>query len=54
MFSDKLRQGRLDGVERADSIAINPHKMLGVPMTCSFLLGKDLREFHKANTLPAE
>jgi glutamate decarboxylase len=44
----------LNGVEKADSIAINPHKMLGVPVTCSFLLGKDLRKFHKANTLPAE
>jgi glutamate decarboxylase len=53
VFSEQLRKGRLDGVERADSIAITPHKMLGVPMTCSFLLGKDLREFHRANTLPA-
>jgi glutamate decarboxylase len=54
VFSDSLRRGRLDGVERANSIAINPHKMLGAPMTCSFLLAKDLRQFHKANTLPAE
>jgi glutamate decarboxylase len=53
VFSERLRQGRLDGVERANSIAINPHKMLGVPLTCSFLLGKDMRQFHKANTLPA-
>jgi glutamate decarboxylase len=53
VFSERLRQGRLDGVERADSIAVNPHKMLGVPMTCSFLLGKDLKLFHRANTLPA-
>jgi glutamate decarboxylase len=53
VFSETLRKGRLNGIERADSIAINPHKMLGVPMPCSFLLGKDLREFHRANTLPA-
>jgi glutamate/tyrosine decarboxylase-like PLP-dependent enzyme len=53
IFSETLRKGRLDGIEKADSIAINPHKMLGVPMTCSFLLGKDMREFHLANTLPA-
>jgi glutamate/tyrosine decarboxylase-like PLP-dependent enzyme len=53
VFSERLRPGRLDGVERADSVAVNPHKMLGVPMTCSFLLGKDLRKFHRANTLPA-
>ena len=30
-----------------------PHKMLGVPLTCSVLLGKDLREFQRAMTLPA-
>jgi nucleolar protein 9 len=52
-FSPGLRKGRLDGVERADSIAFNPHKMLGVPVTCSFLLGKDMRQFWKAMTLPA-
>lgn len=44
---------RLDGVELADSIATNPHKMLGVPLTCSFLLGKDMRQFQEANTLKA-
>jgi glutamate decarboxylase len=53
VFSERLRQGRLNGVERADSIAINPHKMLGVPMTCSFLLGKDIRQFHRSNTSAA-
>jgi glutamate decarboxylase len=44
---------KLDGTHLADSLAVNPHKMLGVPVTCSFLLGPDLRTFHKANTLPA-
>ncbi|MCJ1250046.1 hypothetical protein MMC30_007272 [Trapelia coarctata] len=44
---------KLAGSEKADSIAINPHKMMGVPLTCSFLLGADMRQFHKANTLPA-
>lgn len=52
-FSPQLRKGRLDGIERADSIAFNPHKMLGVPVTCSFLLGRDMRQFWKAMTLPA-
>lgn len=28
----------LDGVERADSVAWNPHKMMGVPLSCSALL----------------
>jgi glutamate decarboxylase len=44
---------RLAGSELADSISVNPHKMMGVPITCSFLLGADMRRFHKANTLPA-
>lgn len=53
VFSDELRKGRLEGVERANSVTICAHKMLGVPLTCSFLLGKDIRQFHKAMTLPA-
>lgn len=47
------QRGKLAGSERADSIALCPHKMMGVPLTCSFLLGKDLRQFHKGMTLPA-
>ncbi|KAF2175043.1 PLP-dependent transferase [Zopfia rhizophila CBS 207.26] len=53
-FNPSLRATRLKGVELADSVAITPHKMLGVPMTCSFLIGRDLRQFWKAMTLPAE
>ena len=44
VFSEKQRH-KLKGIERADSIAICPHKMMNVPLSCSFLLGKDLREF---------
>lgn len=44
---------KLAGSHLAQSIAINPHKMMGVPLTCSFLLSSDLRTFHSANTLPA-
>lgn len=44
---------KLKGSEQADSLAINPHKMMGVPITCSFLLAADLRQFHASNTLPA-
>lgn len=53
VFSPELRKTRLRGVERADSVAITPHKMLGVPITCSFLLSNDVRRFWRANTLPA-
>lgn len=52
VFSQRQKH-KLSGVEKANSIAINPHKMLGVPVTCSFLLGADIRQFHRANTLPA-
>ncbi|KAK8087892.1 glutamate decarboxylase [Apiospora hydei] len=44
---------KLAGSELADSITVNPHKMMNVPVTCSFLLTNDLAVFHKANTLPA-
>ena len=50
IFSEKQRH-KLKGVERADSIALCPHKMMAVPLTCTFLLGKDMRQFHKGMTL---
>ncbi|KAI2478529.1 Glutamate decarboxylase 1 [Pyrenophora tritici-repentis] len=53
VFSPKYRASRLAGAELADSITINPHKMLGTPMTCSFLLARDMNQMHKALTLPA-
>lgn len=52
IFSAKQKY-KVAGVELADSLAVNPHKMMGAPITCSFLLGPDLTKFHKANTLPA-
>lgn len=52
IFSPTHRQ-KLRGSHLANSIAINPHKMMGVPVTCSFLLGPDIRQFHASNTLPA-
>ncbi|KAK3384953.1 pyridoxal phosphate-dependent transferase [Podospora didyma] len=52
VFSAKHR-AKLAGSHLADSITVNPHKMMNVPVTCSFLLGPDMGVFHKANTLPA-
>lgn len=52
IFSSRLKY-KMTGSHLADSLTVNPHKMMGVPITCSFLLGPDLRKFHKANTLPA-
>ena len=53
IFSPSHASSRLEGAHLADSITINPHKMLGVPMTCSFLLGADMGKFYQALTLPA-
>jgi len=52
-FSSKHRH-KLDGCGLADSLTINPQKMLNVPMTCSFLLTNDLKRFHDACSLRAE
>jgi len=52
VFSAKHRH-KMVGSARADSVTINPHKMLNVPVTCSFLLGPDMAVFHRANTLAA-
>ena len=52
IFSSSQR-GKLAGSHLADSITVNPHKMLNVPLTCSFLLGPDVRIFHKANSTAA-
>lgn len=49
----RRREERLRGIELADSVTINPHKMMNVPVTCSFLLGPDMRVFHGANRTDA-
>ena len=54
IFSEKLRKDRLRGLGKVDSFAITPHKMLGVPITCSFLVGRDMRQFYAANVIEAE
>lgn len=52
IFSAQQRH-KLRGSHLADTITMNPHKMMNVPVSCSFLLGRDMSIFHKANTLPA-
>ncbi|ODV85321.1 hypothetical protein CANARDRAFT_7967 [[Candida] arabinofermentans NRRL YB-2248] len=47
------RKHYLKGSHLADSITTNPHKMLGVPTTCSFLLVPNDRIFTQANSLNA-
>lgn len=52
VFSDELRP-LLKGSEMADSISFNPHKLLGVPLVCSYLIARDLRTLWVANKLEA-
>jgi len=43
-----------EGWERADSIGVNPHKWLGVPMDCSALWTRRPEEFRRAFSLVPE
>jgi glutamate decarboxylase len=52
VFSSR-QKSKLRGSHLADSITINPHKMMNVPTTCSFLLGPDMRIFNAANSTSA-
>ncbi|KAF4508549.1 hypothetical protein G6O67_004910 [Ophiocordyceps sinensis] len=52
VFSEHQRH-KLQGSHLADSLTVNPHKMMNVPTTCSFLLGPDMRIFNQANSTHA-
>ncbi|KJZ77173.1 hypothetical protein HIM_03494 [Hirsutella minnesotensis 3608] len=52
IFSGKQKH-KLHGSHLADSLTVNPHKMLNVPVTCSFLLGPDVRILSRANSTDA-
>ena len=45
---------RFDGWERADSVIVNPHKWMAVPLDCSLLLARDLDEFRGSLALTPE
>ncbi|KOB77178.1 putative Cysteine sulfinic acid decarboxylase [Operophtera brumata] len=47
-------KNRLKGVEKADSISWNPHKMAGAPMQCSAFLIRDKGLLHEANSAAAK
>ncbi|KEY67877.1 hypothetical protein S7711_02089 [Stachybotrys chartarum IBT 7711] len=49
----KQQKWKMKGSHLADSLTVNPHKMMNVPVTCSFLLGPDMRIFNKANSTTA-
>ena len=47
-------RGHFAGWERADSIGVNPHKWLGVPMDCSVLWTRRREDFRSAFSLVPE
>ncbi|KAL3835812.1 hypothetical protein ACJMK2_021286 [Sinanodonta woodiana] len=53
LFSEKHKH-LLDGLERADSMTWNPHKMMGVPLQCSAILLRKKGILSGANQLKAE
>lgn len=52
VFSQKHRH-LINGIHRADSIAWNPHKSLGVPLQCSMFLIKENGLLHQCNSSAA-
>lgn len=53
VLNPELKASRLAGIEKADSVTLCPHKMMMMPVTCSFMLARDMRQVWKAMTLPA-
>ncbi|CAH2054369.1 unnamed protein product, partial [Iphiclides podalirius] len=53
MLSPKYRNG-LKGIERANSISWNPHKMVGAPLQCSVFLIREKGLLHAANCASAQ
>ncbi|CAH0731826.1 unnamed protein product, partial [Brenthis ino] len=53
MLSPKIRD-KLRGIERANSISWNPHKMMGVPLQCSVVLLREKGLLHVANAAAAQ
>ena len=52
LFSEKWRH-LMQGIEKCDSLTINPHKLLNVPLQCSFLLFRRGKEALQGNSLDA-
>ncbi|XP_026332035.1 cysteine sulfinic acid decarboxylase-like [Hyposmocoma kahamanoa] len=53
ILSSKYRY-RLKGIEQADSVSWNPHKMVGVPLQCSVFLVRKRGLLHRANAAAAQ
>jgi glutamate decarboxylase len=53
LFSERHR-GLMKGVERADSVTWNPHKMMGVPLSCSATLMREPGSLCSTNGMDAD
>lgn len=53
LFSQKHRT-KLNGIERANSIVINPHKLLAVPQQCSILFVRHAGLLHRCHSKGAQ
>lgn len=53
MLSEKHRD-KLAGIERANSISWNPHKMAGAPLQCSLFFVREKKLLHEANSAAAQ
>ena len=53
LFSDKYKH-LIKGIEKTDSVSINAHKMLGTPLTCSFILTRHNQCLHHSFSSEAE
>jgi glutamate decarboxylase len=51
LFSDRHRQHYLAGIDQADSVTFNTHKLFGSPVLTSFLILQDERLLLRANAL---
>eukprot|EP00123_Amoebidium_parasiticum_P013870 comp22199_c0_seq1/m.32640 comp22199_c0_seq1/g.32640 ORF comp22199_c0_seq1/g.32640 comp22199_c0_seq1/m.32640 type:complete len:253 (-) comp22199_c0_seq1:364-1122(-) len=47
-------RGLMAGIERADSVVWNPHKMMGIPLQCSCILLRDTHVLREMNSCHAE
>ncbi|CAH0596383.1 unnamed protein product [Chrysodeixis includens] len=53
MLSPKYKN-KLKGIDRANSISWNPHKMAGAPLQCSVFMVRDKGLLHEANSAAAQ
>ncbi|KAL0818942.1 hypothetical protein ABMA28_008241 [Loxostege sticticalis] len=53
ILSQKYRN-KLNGIERADSISWNPHKMAGAPLQCSVFVVREKGLLHSSNAAAAQ